>query len=62
MKLVFMCSNSNCRTIWNRDPHGHCPACKKPDGSGWSCVTYTVRSLIPTEDEYAQLDDVKVIR
>lgn len=35
---MFRCSNPDCRALHPADPQGHCPACIKPDGSGWSCV------------------------
>lgn len=42
---VFKCSNPKCDAIWNKDPHGHCPACMKVDGGGWSCRTMPVLAL-----------------
>lgn len=45
MTVVFVCSNEYCRVVWNADPQGHCPACKKSDGSGWSTISSEVRSL-----------------
>lgn len=45
MITVFVCSNEYCRVVWNADPQGHCPACKKPDGNGWSTISSEVRSL-----------------
>ena len=43
--VVFICSNRECDAVWNRDPQGHCPKCKKPDGGGWSCMHRTVSAL-----------------
>jgi hypothetical protein len=34
----FRCSNPHCLALHRSDPMGHCPTCKGPDGSGWSCV------------------------
>jgi len=45
MITVFVCSNEYCRAVWGADPQGHCPACKKDDGSGWSTISSEVRSL-----------------
>jgi hypothetical protein len=41
---VYRCSNPQCSTVWDENPRGHCPACIKPDGGGWSCITYPVHS------------------
>ena len=35
---MFRCSNPNCGAIHTTDPQGHCPKCRQPDGSGWSCA------------------------
>jgi hypothetical protein len=45
MNTVFVCSNESCRVVWSADPQGHCPACKKADGGGWSTISSDVRSL-----------------
>lgn len=42
---VYQCSNPACRTVWDADPEGHCPACRLPTGGGWSCITSEIRSL-----------------
>lgn len=41
---VFECSNPHCRTIWDADPHGHCPACKYLHG-GWSTLAKEIKHL-----------------
>lgn len=33
---AFVCSNPNCSTVYLQDPMGHCPACRKDNGGGWS--------------------------
>lgn len=38
---MFRCSNPKCVALHESDPNGHCPTCRKPDGSGWSCVADT---------------------
>lgn len=42
---VWICSNAQCRAAWGSDPHGHCPACKAEDGSGWSTICTTIRTI-----------------
>jgi hypothetical protein len=41
MSEIFRCSNPACLALHRSDPMGHCPTCKRADGSGWSCVTDT---------------------
>jgi hypothetical protein len=36
MATAYLCSNPGCGTLHRRDPMGSCPACRRPDGSGWS--------------------------
>lgn len=36
--IGFECSNPECKALHKEDPRGHCPKCKKSDGSGYSCV------------------------
>lgn len=43
--IVHICSNKDCFAVWDKDPQGHCPACKKANGGGWSALTRNVRSL-----------------
>lgn len=45
MNTVFVCSNECCRVVWSADPKGHCPACKKVGGGGWSTISSEVRPL-----------------
>lgn len=42
---VYQCSNPSCGQIWAADPHGHCPACFQPNGTGWSTVHVVPRTL-----------------
>jgi hypothetical protein len=46
MTVVFICSNPHCDAVWDVDPRGHCPACIKPSGLGWSTMPRTVRQLV----------------
>jgi hypothetical protein len=36
--IAYRCSNPNCGHLHATDPQGHCPRCKRPDGSGYSTV------------------------
>ena len=45
MTMVYVCSNRQCGTVWDRDPHGHCPACITPSGAGYSTITREVQPL-----------------
>lgn len=40
---AFQCSNPKCDRLTTNDPQGPCPACRKPDGTGWS--TYPVEAM-----------------
>jgi len=35
---VYVCSNPACGVVHAADPNGHCPACIKRDGVGWSTL------------------------
>lgn len=41
---VWLCSNKECRTIYNFDPCGHCPTCVSDKGVGWSCMEVQVKT------------------
>lgn len=45
MTEVFVCSNPQCRTVFDEDPRGHCPACVKGNGGGWSAPGLPIRKL-----------------
>jgi hypothetical protein len=36
--IAYQCSGPDCGYLHGADPHGHCPRCKKPDGSGYPTV------------------------
>jgi hypothetical protein len=41
---VFVCSNPKCGAVWECDPHGHCPACIKRSGAGFSTRPQPIRT------------------
>lgn len=44
---VYVCSNPSCGAVWKDDPKGHCRACIKSDGGGWSTMRRPIRDLPP---------------
>ena len=38
MIIAYECSNPACGYLSSVDPQGHCPRCKRADGSGYSTV------------------------
>lgn len=45
LEYVYRCSNPYCDAVWDADPKGHCPACIKPDGVGYSTRQLKLISL-----------------
>ena len=41
---VYLCSNKDCRAVYDFDPKGHCPTCLSPSGRGWSCITVELKT------------------
>jgi hypothetical protein len=51
---VFICSDPTCGKVWDADPNGPCPFCRKADGSGSSTMRRQVWSLgVYTADDGA---------
>lgn len=46
-QIVYVCSNQSCTAVWAKNPEGHCPKCRNPNGGGWSTMLRMVMYVEP---------------